>query len=519
MKYTKLLIAALAIFTVTSCVDLDTAPEGGVVTKDQKDEVAKYDPAKLAADVNAMYGNLIRYATLGSSSNHFDFGYPSIAMQLDACGQDVVASNSGYNWFSASLVYSDRIYTSSRALFLWRLNYNHIKAANDLISSLPEDTQDPLAKAYLGQGFVNRAFGYFNLVQVFQFNYVGNESKPAIPIVLWDDPAEKRNNNPRASVEEVYTLILSDLEKGIRLLEGFNRPDNGVIDQRVAYGIRARVNLVMQKWADAAADAAKAKAGFTPYSREAVSKPAFNNASNNQSWLWGALVSETNDVVLTGIINWPSHFCSLTGNGYTTGTATYRMINSKLWEQIPGTDVRKGWWVDQNLRSPLVPDAVGPAYRFTPYTNVKFGAYEDIIGRTMNASDWPMMRVEEMILIEAEGLAMSGQIAPAKTLLEDFVKTYRDPMYSCTASSATAMQDEIWLQRRVELWGEGHSFFDIMRLKKPIERKGTNFSVDVQYSIPAEAKILLYRIPSAEINANGGISEEDNNESVPAPTV
>ena len=521
MKYNKLLIAALAIFTITSCVDLDTTPEGGTTTKDQKDEVAKYDPSKLDADVNAMYGNLIIFGTTSTTTTtyHNDFGYPAACMFLDATGQDVVAPNTGYNWFSAGLDFSDRVYTSRVNTFLWRFFYNQIKAANDLISSLPADTEDPLAKAYLGQGYVNRAFGYFSLIQAWQFNYVGNESKPGIPIILWDDPVEKTANNPRATVEEVYDLILNDLKTGIQLLEGFRRDDNSIVDQRVAYGMRARVNLVMQKWADAASDAAKAKTGFSPYSRTAVAKPAFNNAANNQSWIWGAIISETNDVVKTGIINWPSHLCSMTGNGYTSATGTHRMINSALWAQIPSTDVRKGWWVDDKLHSANVNDAVAGDYGFTPYTNVKFGAYKDEIGQSTNASDWPMMRVEEMILIEAEGLAMSGQIAPAKALLEGFIKANRDPNYTCAAASATAFQDEVWFQRRVELWGEGFSYYDIMRLKKPIIRKGTNFSEDVQFNIPAEDKILLYRIPSEEINANNGISEEDNNEAVPAPTV
>ena len=40
------------------------------------------------------------------------------------------------------------------------------------------------------------------------------------------------------------------------------------------------------------------------------------------------------------------------------------------------------------------------------------------------------MRVEEMILIKAEGLAKSGQEATAKQVLEDFVRTYRDPSYT-----------------------------------------------------------------------------------------
>mgnify|MGYP000644646820 CR=1 FL=1 len=36
------------------------------------------------------------------------------------------------------------------------------------------------------------------------------------------------------------------------------------IDETVVYGLRARANLLMQKWADAAKDAERAIAGGTP---------------------------------------------------------------------------------------------------------------------------------------------------------------------------------------------------------------------------------------------------------------
>ena len=64
------------------------------------------------------------------------------------------------------------------------------------------------------------------------------------------------------------------------------------------------------------------------------------------------------------------------------------------------------------------------------------------------------MRVEEMYLIKAEALAMSGQPAAGAQVLTDFVKTYRDPAFTLTAGTAEAVQDAVWMQRRVELWGE-----------------------------------------------------------------
>ncbi len=93
------------------------------------------------------------------------------------------------------------------------------------------------------------------------------------------------------------------------------------------------------------------------------------------------------------------------------------------------------------------------------------------------------MRVEEMYLIEAEAAA---QLSPAegKTLLEDFVKTYRNPKYVCNASSKEEVVDECFLQKRIELFGEGLIFFDYKRLNKSVTRyyPGTNFAVARRYN-------------------------------------
>ena len=237
------------------------------------------------------------------------------------------------------------------------------------------------------------------------------------------------------------------------------------------------------------------------------------------------MITPDNDVVTTGIINWPSHLCSLTGNGYTTLTGSFRYVSSALYDQIPDTDIRKQWFISPEGTSTLVDNEtvdgtpVIEYFGLSPYTNVKFGAYQDVMGNTTNSQDWPLMRVEEMYLIKAEGEAMSGNLTKAKQTLEDFVKTYRNPSYACTASSAQEMQDEIWLQRRMELWGEGFALFDILRLKKPIIRKNTNYEAIVQFNLEPESQIMIYRIPQCEMETNKGIKEEDNNPAAPQPTV
>ena len=144
---------------------------------------------------------------------------------------------------------------------------------------------------------------------------------------------------------------------------------------------------------------------------------------------------------------------------------------------------------------------------YLPYTNVKFGC--NPIATTVNEEDMPLMRVEEMILIQAEGLAKSGNEAQAKQVLESFVKTYRDPSYD-SSKGGRNLADEIWYQRRVELWGEGFFMADANRLHKPVVRfkdnaESSNEPDAFRFNIDPDDPWLLMRFSDSETNANAAI--------------
>ncbi|MBQ7387863.1 MAG: RagB/SusD family nutrient uptake outer membrane protein [Paludibacteraceae bacterium] len=524
----RILVLVFGVLFFAGCTDLNTFPEGGTKTESQKQAAIKNNPELLAADVSAIYATMIElFAGLGEANEyHSDFGYASLAIIMDANGQDVTCPSSGYNWFSRSFSYADRVYTSAECLMTWKVYYKIIRAANAVLGVAPADAEDDILKAYRGQALAARAFAYLNMAQLYQFKYKGNENKPCVPIVSENMTSEQQMKNPRATVQEVYDSIMSDLNEAVTLLNNYKRSDKSMIDQAVAYGLRARANLVQENWAEAAADAKQALevSGATPYTLAEVSKPTFTSADAN-SVLWANIITETNDVVTSGIINWPSHVSSLFSDGYT-GVGAYKSISVLLYNKIADTDVRKGWWLNEEFDSPLLSSDIYSGWKKDNAEacgylgNVKFGVYQDNMVNLVAASDWILMRAEEMLLIQAEGLAMSGEVADAKTALENFVKTYRDPSYTCQAADAKTLQDEIWLQRRIELWGEGFSFFDIMRLEKPITRKenGESSYPDAwQFNIPAKSQILLYLIPRSEIESNQGIDESQNNPAVNPP--
>lgn len=523
-----------AMLLTTSCSDLDTNPSGSTMSDGQLNEVLAQDQSKLKSEVSGMYANMIECEAITQwygSARHYDFGYASTMMMMDASGQDEPSQVSGYNWYNKPLRFVDRTANSETTYFIWNQCYKNIKAANDVLKSVDLENLSDVAKSYVGQAYAMRAFEFFTLIQLYQFSYKGHEDAAGVPIVT-EKTAEAEANNPRAAVKDVYKQIMDDLNTAIDYLTD-SRSAKSEINRQVAYGLRARVNLVMQNWSDAAADAQKAAEGYTPLSKDAAAAPGFNDVSAS-NWIWGNIVDESNDIVQSGILNFPSMMCSFTGNGYSP-TYACRMINSKLWKEIPSTDVRKGWWIDENLNSPIVnpkyvvhqeyEDEDGNVVKYLavynqtgdevaditePYTNVKFGAYKNQYGNELNACDIPLMRVEEMILIQAEATAMGGNVEEGKRILENFVRTYRDPSYTCNATTAEGVQDAVWFQRRVELWGEGFSFTDLLRLKKPLDRTGANYEVSVRFKLPAESPIFLYLIPEDEENHNEALVGNNN---------
>jgi hypothetical protein len=520
-----LFVFSLLIFS--GCEDLDTEPEGNLVSPAQKEEVISKDPSKAAAGVNGIFAQFSQYepnyTTFGDVGRHNDFGYPAVMLFTDSNGNDVISEDNGYNYTGNNLNYTDRDYTSYECQIVWNEMYSIIYTTNNVIGSISEDTEDATSQFYLAQGLGTRAFCYWVLAQLYQFNYVGHESDACVPVITNENSEEAASSGlARSTVQEVYNFINSDLDKAISLLSSAEKSKDAVIrsDKRylslaVAYGLRARVNLTMQNWSEAASDASKAieASSATPASISDVSKPAFWTV-NESNWMWGIIIAESDDVVSSGIVNWISHMGSL-----NYGYANYskgRQINKALYETIPSTDVRKGWWLDENKSSPNLTDDQADFMakkNYGAYTQVKFAPYNNVVGSSVNANDIPLMRIEEMYLIKAEAEAKSG--GDGKTTLENFVKAYRDPEYVCEAAD---VQKEVFRQRRIELWGEGLNWFDIMRLNTGVDRRGGGYpNATMVFNIKAGSDILLWRISEAEVQANPALNESDNNPSVSAP--
>ena len=509
---------------LTGCYDLHTEPYNQYVTEDQKVQVKNDNPEMARASITGITGLFSTFQQV--IDNHIDYGIPSVMLMLDSRGTDMVSEDLGYNWYSWDAAMNDCTTTSYLPRLGWQHYYRQVFAANAAIKSIDPETEDPELQFYMAQGYAMRANDYFNLAQIFQFTYVGNQDKPCVLLITEKNSEEAAvNGSKRSTVKETYDQILSDINEAIRLLEASGLRPEQVLDSKpkrfvslaTAYGIRARVNLVMNNWADAAADAEAAIKNFkgTPMSMQTASAPGLSSIDET-NWMWGVAIAETDRVVTSGIINWPSHMGSLC-YGYAS-VGAWRKCNIALFNSIPRTDVRRNWFLDSDGYSAGLSEAQQAyceAQGVPPYAQVKFAPYQNELSTSTNANDIPLMRIEEMYYILAEATAMSG--GDGATILNQFVQKYRDPAYNFAGSGA-AVQEECWQQRRLELWGEGLTTYDLMRLKKPFDRRGGGWEANWVFNVEANDNVLVMPLPQSEINGNPALTESDNNPTAPMPT-
>ena len=115
-----------------------------------------------------------------------------------------------------------------------------------------------------------------------------------------------------------------------------------------------------------------------------------------------------------------------------------------------------------------------------------------------------------MYLIEAESLIHLGKQSEAQAVLAEFAVT-RNPAWNQDATL-----EEVHLQRRIELWGEGLSYYVRRRNSEGCIRsyEGTNHNMEflnVIVDVPAHHKYWLFQIPQRELQENIYITEKDQN--------
>lgn len=497
MKLIYIYIAIWTTLCLSSCSDiLDTAPTDAVVDT----EIYKStDNIQTVIEGTWQYLN-DTYFTYANP------GYTAFMRTSDAMGNDVaVTTKYGYR---DPYTFNEMINPSAyRVTSLWTLLYKVIDNTNNVIHKVDAAEGSEQDKNILkGQAKALRAFCYLNLASFYQFSY--QKDKNALTAPIYTEPTTRETKGqPKASLEAIYDVILNDLHDASVLLEDYGRNSKYKIDEQVVQGLLARVYLNMGLWTDAAEAAEKAKDGYDFMTPDAYEQ-GFNDIENTE-WIWGHIqTSEQNAASYTfhylDVSSPGSYYFSFMADPYFKDLFDPQDIRYTLfeWDGEPG---REG---------------------FLRYKKFKFKS--NLIG------DIVYMRAAEMWLIAAEGYARAGQTAKAIEALNTLRTARNAPLYS-TASGK--LLDEILIERRKELWGEGFSLSDIIRTQTSVSRKaflnndGTPIQVKVTTpdgtlktvngqghrvvnfpdgkEFTANSRYYIFAIPSDEVRRNPNLNKND----------
>ncbi|WP_291117852.1 RagB/SusD family nutrient uptake outer membrane protein [Flavobacterium sp. UBA6135] len=491
-----------AIFiSLISCSEdfLEPVRDTSVLTDADFANNADINPGLIEGTLTGVYSYMARpFAVYGTAgSRHYDFGHKSIDIWSDMLTGDMALSNNAYNWYAnfTNLV-STSDFTREENALVWTYLYKVINLSNIVINNLggndavPESDQ---TKYMMGQAKAMRAYGYFYLTQMFQREY--NPSQEILPI--YDGVQSLYSKQPAS---DVYNLIISDLNQSIVLLDGFQRTAKNQVNKSVAQGLLAYTYAAMGMYPEAKvlSDEIIATGGYSLTTAGQLAFPGvgsgFNNV-NTGSWMWGFDI--TTDLGY-GLVSWWGQMDVFTYS--YAGAGDRKAIDNGLYALIPANDVRKNQF-----------NAAPGATNLMPI-NKFFHQGRVSMGQQVIETDYIYMRIEEFYLLSAEAAAKSGNEAAAKSRLEELMTIRLGSLAAATAYvsplTGDALKNAIYLQTRIEFWGEGKSYLAMKRNKATITR-GTNHTYLSGISVPYDDSRLSFKIPQVEINNNPSITEQN----------
>ncbi|WP_433627018.1 RagB/SusD family nutrient uptake outer membrane protein [Chryseobacterium cucumeris] len=432
LKYISFVL--IGFLSLASCEsELDTAPT------DQASSVEVFKTAESAETV--VNGTWAKFNNDGTT--YANIGYSTVLRASDAMGSDVAVLTNKYG-FASTYAFTEMVNsTASRPLFIWTMLYSTINNMNNVITRIDgtEGSQEKKDQVK-GQAKALRAFCYLNLASFYQFSYLKDKSALTAPI--YTEPSTTSTvGKKRASLEEIYTLIKSDLTDADNLLKNYTRNNKDKINRSVVNGLLARTYLNTGEWSKASASAKIAREGFPLMAPEKY-KEGFNDI-NNVEWIWGhAQTQEQSDE------SYAFHYLDVS----SSGSYYYSFMADPYFKDLFDTnDIRSQLfsWDGQKGREGLL-----------RYAKFKF--------KPTLIADIVYMRAAEMYLIEAEAEARNGNVSQAVTVLNQLKSARNANIYSGSFSQ-NAVVDAILIERRKELFGEGFSLSDIIRTQGTVVRK------------------------------------------------
>lgn len=345
-----------------------------------------------------------------------------------------------------------------------------------------------------GQAYAIRAHAHFDLLRFFGQAFVRNSTELAVPYVK-EFLVSTSVKPARLTVQNFYNELFADLTAAQGLLANVDTDINpggeatrSFIDLAGVYAIQARAYLYAGMWGEAATAATNAinLRPLVTYGDDAAFQGMYNGTA-------------------AGEIIWNVQFDA--GQGGPGGSVYFAQNNRSAYAPVPEIATMDG--TSGLIRSNDMRYDAFFATLNGPFGNrlvlYKYAGKNGVIDGNAN---FPVYRTGEMYLIRAEARARNSQPVPAMQDL-NFIRSNRIGGYVDESLSGDALLNAIQNERRRELVGEGHRFFDLKRTSKSIVRTGACGNPSVtpsgECTLTSSARQWNLPIPFAETNVNGNM--------------
>lgn len=324
-----------------------------------------------------------------------------------------------------------------------------------------------------GEALAIRALLLFDVTRLYGYPYLkDNGTSLAVPII--DKVVEDKNFKPsRNTTAQCYKAITDDLIEAVKLLRPVKK--EGKINKWAAMTLLSRVYLYMGNNGEAYNVAIEAIKG--------AEKQGYKLWTNDEyAKIWA---TPFNSELLFEIVNLTTDSPGKSSIGYLC--TKYNLIaTEKYWKKYMKEK-------SDDVRSQMVSTESSSKPYCLKYPAQGDKSYED--------ANIPIFRLSELYLNAAEAAVKKDDITNTRKYLK--------PIYARTGENLDDLPDDaitldlVLEQRRIEFWGEGQRFFDLIRNNKRVER------TDYLSEVPEEARSfdwnyykIVLPVPNHEMEYN-----------------
>lgn len=479
---------------------LDVPPQGELT-----EELALKDPDAAEKLVGGVY-NTLYFGSFGPTTVGFLW-----VMANDVASDDSDKGSTPGDFGPAGEI-DNFTHTPNNFIFnnIWTGHYSAITRANKAIDILSKSSFDEARKnRLLGEARFLRGLYYFNLVRFFG-------GVPKIDKVLSATEGNSDAVQNRATREEIYAFVLSDLEFAAANLPEKNTP-NAVVGRATkgaAQAYLAKVYLYQRNW-QKAFDNAAAVINSNKYRLVSDYATIFREKPQGGPVVGGNNNEESIFEVQTGINAGENAVSPLFSNGqgprgrggwndlgfglntptadlagsYESGdtrrNATIIFINPTVAGNSPGTVLWDGF------RIPSKDSVENDRYSYKAYHSPILESPQLTSNKDTKPKNIRLMRYAEVLLIYAEAAANLGNSGEATAKLNQV-------RARANLAPSTGTIANIWNERRSELAMEQDRFLDLVRQGRAgqvLRAHGKAF---------VDGKHELFPIPQAQRDLSGG---------------